>query len=402
MPPKGHHRKVYTPPVRALSPVEVAADADPMTHIEVLASDAMRGRDSPSPELDKAAAYISAFAQKYGLIGPNAADPQGPYYQTFSMFAYPSSPFERSPYGGDLGNPVPPRPRLFERGFFLDSTTKQEDLDVVAERLSERFPGGVPLRTPLKLVGDAATRARILAKLAKELPLAGQVQNVVGLLPGDGPHKDEVIVVMAHYDHIGARGTRIYNGADDNASGSAVTMSMLPALAELKKQGKLDRSILFLWTAAEEKGLVGASYYVKHPLPKLGLKEIVGVVNVDMIGRLNAEQVSYIDSSNGERNYFHAVHDAANKGLANPFDHQNHDVDQYVRQQDGYAFTRAGEDVLFVYEGLTNLTGGGSENPDYHTTRDTIDAMKKDNGGTKARHISELVTRIVGLAANRP
>lgn len=392
------YRRVQVPIARSVSASEVAADSDPMTHIEVLASDAMRGRDSPSPELDKAAALIATYAQKYGLVGPNPTDPQGPYFQSFSVYGYPASPYERPPYGS-IGK-APERPRLYEYGFFLDSSTEQEDLDVVAARLAERFPDGIPLRTPLRLVGDAAARARAIARLSKQFPIQGQAKNVLGLLPGDGPHKNEVIVVMAHYDHIGARGTRIYNGADDNASGSAVTMSILPALAELKKQGKLDRSVLFLWTAAEEKGLIGASYFVKNPIPKLGLKEIVGVINVDMIGRLDPEQISYIDSSRSGQSYLHDVHNAANAALANPFDHQNHDIDQYSSQQDGWIFARAGEDVLFVYEGLTDKEGGGSENPDYHTTRDTVAAMLKDNGGEKARHVAELVRAIVERAAN--
>jgi aminopeptidase YwaD len=142
-----------------------------------------------------------------------------------------------------------------------------------------------------------------LRQVSEAGPMA---QNTMALLKGTGPHKDEVIVVMAHLDHVGVgRNGAINNGADDNASGSGVLLASIPELVEAQKRGELDRSVLFLWTGAEEKGLVGSQYFVDHPIPGLGLENISGVINMDMVGRWDDPRLSVIDTnSRGQANYF--------------------------------------------------------------------------------------------------
>ena len=191
----------------------------------------------------------------------------------------------------------------------------------------------------------------------------GKVQNVMGLLEGSGPHKDEVIVVMAHYDHVGVDRSGVHPGADDNASGTAALLAALPDLAEKQKRGELDRSILILWTAAEEKGLVGSKYFIDHPIPGISSKEITGVINTDMVGRWDDQRLSVIDKTKGQANYLRDVVEQSNQQLADPFDKLNRDIDQYTTRQDGYNFARAGEDVLFLFEGLSNPNGGGEPQP---------------------------------------
>jgi hypothetical protein len=107
--------------------------------------------------------------------------------------------------------------------------------------------------------------------------------NVVAVLPGSDPQlKNEYVVLSAHIDHIGIgepiNGDKIYNGAMDNASGSAV---LLDVAASLKKQPQhLKRSLLFVFVTAEEKGLLGSKYYGQHPT--VAVKSMVADINIDM------------------------------------------------------------------------------------------------------------------------
>ncbi len=119
------------------------------------------------------------------------------------------------------------------------------------------------------------------------------VRNVLAMLPGTGKHKDEFVVVGAHYDHVGlggpgslAPGTRtVHNGADDNASGTA---SVLELARRLKEAGT-DRSILFILFAAEERGLLGSAHFVQHPT--VPLEKVVAMINLDMVGRLRKDKL---------------------------------------------------------------------------------------------------------------
>ena len=99
-----------------------------------------------------------------------------------------------------------------------------------------------------------------------------QVKNVVAVLEGEGPQADETIVIGAHYDHLGWGGSgsaapgvhEIHNGADDNASGTAVLLEVARQLAGREK--KLPRRIVFMAFTGEERGLIGSARYVRHPL----------------------------------------------------------------------------------------------------------------------------------------
>ncbi|GBC77283.1 Aminopeptidase YwaD [bacterium HR08] len=124
-----------------------------------------------------------------------------------------------------------------------------------------------------------------------------QTANVVGLLEGNDPVlKDEVIIIGAHYDHLGLGGEHslapdqvgaVHNGADDNASGVAGLLELAQALAAVRSS--LRRSILFIAFSAEELGLLGSHHYVKHPI--LPLERTIAMLNFDMIGRLRESGV---------------------------------------------------------------------------------------------------------------
>ena len=92
-------------------------------------------------------------------------------------------------------------------------------------------------------------------------------KNIIGILPGLDPVlKDEVVVLSAHYDHLGKRGNSVFYGADDNASGTTAVIEIMETLAEARKQGVgPKRSVMCIFFTAEEKGLLGSEYYSENP-----------------------------------------------------------------------------------------------------------------------------------------
>ena len=109
-----------------------------------------------------------------------------------------------------------------------------------------------------------------------------RLRNVLAYLPGSDPQlRSEVVVVGAHFDHVGVREQKIYNGADDNASGTVGVLEIAEAFAESPRATR--RSLLFAVWNAEERGLLGSYYYVAHPT--FPLDETVAMFQMDMIGR---------------------------------------------------------------------------------------------------------------------
>ena len=111
-----------------------------------------------------------------------------------------------------------------------------------------------------------------------------QAKNVIGIIEGSHPQlKDECVVLMAHYDHLGTNDKgQVYNGADDNGSGTVTLLEVAEAFAELPERPK--RSIVFLWVSAEEVGLLGSDYYTQHPV--FPLEKTISAINLDMVGRV--------------------------------------------------------------------------------------------------------------------
>ncbi len=126
-------------------------------------------------------------------------------------------------------------------------------------------------------------------------------KNVVGLLPGSGGLTDEYIIIGAHYDHLGIQAPMmrkfkngkivadsnkpvIHNGADDNASGVAGIIEIARDLATSHPKRGSRRSVLFIAFSAEESGLLGSNYYIKHPI--VPLDKTLAMLNLDMIGRM--------------------------------------------------------------------------------------------------------------------
>src|SRR5207244_102586 len=110
-------------------------------------------------------------------------------------------------------------------------------------------------------------------------------RNVVALMEGTDPKlKNEWIIVSAHFDHNGADGSQIFNGADDNGSGVVALIEIAEAYALAAKEGRRPkRSVLFAAWNSEERGLLGAWAYTEQPLAPLST--IAAVLNMDMVGR---------------------------------------------------------------------------------------------------------------------
>lgn len=168
--------------------------------------------------------------------------------------------------------------RMFRNGrltelpaFWIPSAIVQDLLDGTEYTLDDlsQLPGPTPLATTVKMAVSIQKR---------EL----EARNVLGLLPGSDPqHKDEIVVISAHYDHVGRNpdGT-VYNGANDNASGVAV---MLEIARLWQEQGfKPARSVLFVAWDGEERGWLGSTYYVENPV--YPLDHTVAMLNLDMAG----------------------------------------------------------------------------------------------------------------------
>jgi hypothetical protein len=154
---------------------------------------------------------------------------------------------------------------------------------VDAQKILMSFPAGTPVK-PFEL--SAGKKISYTVKSAVETVTT---QNVVAVIEGSDPAlKSEYVAIGAHYDHTGtsanAKGDTIYNGADDDGSGTVALLSMAEAVSHAPKHPK--RSILFVWHMGEEKGLWGSKYFTTFPT--VPIEKIVTQLNIDMIGRSKA------------------------------------------------------------------------------------------------------------------
>lgn len=202
--------------------------------------------------------------------------------------------------------------------------------------------------------------------------------NVLGFLEGTDK-KDEVLVISAHYDHIGIQeeGTdKINNGADDDGSGTVSVMQLAKAFAEAKKQGKGPRrSILFLLVTGEEKGLLGSDYYTQHPIYPLA--NTVVDLNIDMVGRRDPQHKEgdyvYVIGSDRLSNELHALSESTNKTYTNlAFDYtynaEDHPERIYYRS-DHWNFAKNNIPIIFYFDGI---------HEDYHQPSDEVSKIEFD------------------------
>jgi hypothetical protein len=200
-------------------------------------------------------------------------------------------------------------------------------------------------------------------------------ENVLGFVEGTDPKlKDEVLVVSAHYDHIGKRGDEVFNGADDNGSGTSTVLEVAEAFVTAKKQGiGPRRSVLFLLVSGEEKGLLGSEYYASHPV--FPLENTIADINVDMVGRVDdkyADNPNYIYVIGSDRlsTELHEINEFVNQrhtGLLLDYTYnEEEDPNRYYYRSDHYNFAVKGIPSIFFFNGT---------HADYHQATDTVDKI---------------------------
>lgn len=198
-------------------------------------------------------------------------------------------------------------------------------------------------------------------------------ENVVAFLPGT-ELKDEIVIITAHFDHLGKRDGQIYYGADDNATGTAAVIEVAEAFAEMAAAGiHAKRSILFMPVAGEERGLLGSKYYVKNPL--FPLDKTRASINMDMIGRSDQDHESnpnyvYVymnDSVNSKMDLLVQGASQLVKGSLFPEYKYRSDNDFRMGGSDHASFEEVNIPVLYFFCGT---------HPDYHRTTDTWDKVE--------------------------
>ena len=316
--------------------------------VSFLASDALEGRGTPSRGLDIAAEYIAAQFRRAGLepagddgyfqtapylnVAPNseglsltltisgkemAADAQSMAISEAAALdlhdaaAYRADPTALDQVSAELvrgkvlvfaaarGRMTRPSPAALAR-------LQPALVLLLAPGAPQQFGGGRPqlreasaapavptltvwdasIRDPLASAGPGPLEASVSAHIAAPGASPVKLRNVIGVQRGSDPAlRDTYILVTAHYDHLGIRGSgtgdHIYNGANDDASGTACVIELAQTLAALPERPK--RSIVFLAVFGEELGLVGSRYYARHPV--FPLAKTVADLNLEQMGR---------------------------------------------------------------------------------------------------------------------
>jgi hypothetical protein len=456
---------------RTITPEDVSR------RIAIIADDSMGGRDTPSPGLEKTAAYIAAEFRRLGL---KAAGDDGTFLQRYALdrvqfvgdssaafvhgrgdvrlahgsdFLFADNMFESGDYAGDLvvvagpiadvagtdtaalagkvlllPNGVRNRSERFRvlgwrpAGVIIPAAAP----DSVWARFVERS-GRPQLRDPSRKVGrtvvvtirtgalepilsrfglDLAAVRGATAFTAMPVPGAqfhvharvrtvdtNSAPNVVGILEGSDPRlKHEYIVYSAHMDHVGIGraidGDSIYNGADDDASGTASVIELAEAFAQLRPRPK--RSLIFLTVSGEEKGLWGSAYFADSP--PVPTTSMVANFNLDMVGRNWKDTIVVIGKEHSDLGAtLHRVAAAHPELNMRPIDDIWPQENFYFRS-DHYNFARKGVPILFFFSGT---------HPDYHRPGDSPDKIDAE----KQARIVKLVFYLgveVANAADRP
>ena len=197
-------------------------------------------------------------------------------------------------------------------------------------------------------------------------------ENVLGYIEGTDL-KEELIIITAHYDHLGKHDSLIFNGADDDASGTVAALEIAEAFMLAKKEGYGPRrSVLIMPVSGEEKGLLGSKYYTDNPI--YPLEKTVANLNIDMIGRIGDFHTDpnyvYLIGSNMLSTELHNISEQINKkyielDLDYTFNKED-DPNRYYYRSDHYNFAKNNIPVIFYFNGI---------HQDYHKPTDTIEKI---------------------------
>ena len=214
----------------------------------------------------------------------------------------------------------------------------------------------------------------------------GDSENVVAYIEGS-EKPDELIILSAHLDHVGTdEDGNVFNGADDDGSGTVALLEIAEAFQQAVKNGNgPKRSILFLHVTGEEIGLFGSRYYTENPL--FPLENTVCNLNTDMIGRIDPKKAEspnyiYLIGSDKLSQALHDVSEEMNKTYTHleldyTFNDEN-DPNRFYYRSDHYNFVKKNIPVIFYFNGT---------HEDYHKITDTPDKIEYELMETRARLI---------------
>ena len=244
-------------------------------------------------------------------------------------------------------------------------------------------------------------------------------KNVVGLIEGRDPQlKSTYVAFGAHYDHLGyaegevtrgdggarragavgrvtpgAEDDRVWNGADDDGSGTVAIMAIAKAFAEGPRP---KRSLIFVWHTGEERGLWGSRYFADYPT--VPIDTIVAQLNIDMIGRNRDDKASeantvYLVGSDRISSELHALNRAANAAMPKPLTlsyemNDPSDLEQVYYRSDHYSYAAKGIPIIFFTTGL---------HPDYHANTDEVSKIEFDKMTRITQMICETGARLANL-----
>jgi len=283
---------------------------------------------------------------------------------------------------GSLVEPMVTRPRAAQSAQarpFLRAEIRHEVaaalLDVSRYELSEMFAA---LQNGLQVPSRNMPGKNVVVSVGA-MKNIGHTQNVVAWLEGrDSKLKNEYVVIGSHTDHVGAREGMVFNGADDNGSG---TVGMLE-IAEAMSIDRPKRSVIMVWHTGEEKGLWGAHYFVNNcPVP---VEKISANINLDMLCRNDPNSIYLIGSK-----YLSTELDASLQKMNNKYtklflDYTYEDPshpDRFFYRSDQYPYILFGIPGVWIFCGTTE---------DYHQPTDTVDRVDYEK--------MEKVTRLAYLA----
>jgi len=273
-------------------------------HVEFLADDRLRGRFTPSPQLDEAARYLREQLHGYGLVAP----PLAPEHE-------------------------------------------------------QRFECGGP-----------------------EHP--GLASNVLALLPGRDPAlATQTVLVSAHYDHIGVGGLDddgIFNGANDDASGTAAVLAIAEALVATPPR----RSVLFVAFCGEEHGLLGSRYFAEHPVRPLA--DVVAHVNLEMLGRPGPTEPPMAWLPGSTRSDLVTWLSAANPGAPAVRFHDGY----AIGPEEGAAFNRADNYPLALAGVVAHTVAAGTIDELYHSPDDESETLDYDRMAVIVQAVARGVYRL--------
>ncbi|MDG2193866.1 MAG: M28 family metallopeptidase [Polaribacter sp.] len=245
--------------------------------------------------------------------------------------------------------------------------------------------------------------AAFLNKRKRKTPIKAS-ENVVAFIKGT-EKPDEIVVISAHLDHVGMHDGKIYNGADDDGSGTVGMLEIAEAFQMAAKAGKgPKRSILFLHVTGEEKGLLGSKYYVENPI--FPIANTVVDLNIDMIGRIDDRHKDnpnfvYLIGADKLSTDLHNLSEAINKKYMNieldyKYNDEN-DPNRFYYRSDHYNFAKYNVPIIFYFNGT---------HEDYHKSTDTPDKINYDLLENRTRLVFhtawEIANRDARLVVDKP